>query len=91
MPHVRQRATGQLATDLIEILNTVDDLPSLGNASPQQLEAMATLSRKRFCLLYFKSVCSFITVIGIGLLTWNSGTSINTLLQIFKNITSIDD
>jgi len=88
---IRQRGTGHLASDLITILNSVDELPSIGNASAEQLEAMATLSRKRFCLLYFKSVCSFITVLGIGLLTYNSGTSISTLIQIFKNITSIDD
>ncbi len=84
---MRHRGTSALATDVLSIIGNIDELPSIGHATPEQLEALGKLSRKRFCLLYFKSACVFITLVFFALLTWKSGHGIDVLLHLF-NITN---
>ena len=81
---MRHRGTAALASNVLSIL---DELPSIQHATPDQLEALGKLSRKRFCLLYFKSTCVFLSLVFFGLLTWRSGHGIDVLLHIF-NITN---
>lgn len=81
---IRQRQlVHTMATELINILNNMDDLPSLQNATPEQLQTISTMSRKRFCLMYFKSFCIEAIVLILGLLSYNIE---NTFSLIDKTI-----
>lgn len=67
----RQQFAQTMATELINMLNNLDDMPSLQNATPEQINNISNMSRKRFCMMYFKSVCIVAIVLTLGALSYN--------------------
>lgn len=79
---LRQRRTVDImATELIGML---DGLPNIQNATPEQIESLATMSRRRFCLLYFKSVCVFLILLIVVLVSWKMDESMSIFDGLFN-------
>lgn len=81
----RQQIIQTMTNELLTMLNNLDDMPNLRTATPEQLNNISNMSRKRFCMMYFKSVCIVAIVLILGALSYNVDNAFNLLDNKFHS------